>query len=128
MIESELPKKISVFPLSNAIFFPRTVLPLNIFEKRYLQLVNDSMHENRIFGMVQPKVKTKKNPEIYNVGCLGKIVSFNETEDKRLIIALVKFQNYSTLKSILLDFGIRDYLVYQKNQKKEKIDFLHKVT
>ena len=53
MLEKELPKKISVFPLSNAIFFPRTILPLNIFEKRYLQMVSDSMKENKLFGHKQ---------------------------------------------------------------------------
>jgi len=111
MIESELPKNISVFPLSNAIFFPRTVLPLNIFEKRYLQLVNDSMHENRIFGMVQPKVKAKKNPEIYNVGCLGKIVSFNETQDKRFIIALSGIIRFKVLEELKTDKLYRKFKV-----------------
>ena len=51
----DLPKKIAVFPLSSAIFFPGTILPLNIFEERYLNLVNDSIKNRRIFGMVQPK-------------------------------------------------------------------------
>ena len=55
MLESELPKKISVFPLSNAIFFPRTLLPLNIFEKRYIQMVDDCMKGNRLIGIIQPK-------------------------------------------------------------------------
>ena len=49
MIEKELPKKISVFPLSNAIFFPKTILPLNIFEKRYLQMISDCMKEKKLF-------------------------------------------------------------------------------
>tara|TARA_B100000029_G_scaffold507113_1_gene591130 strand:- start:684 stop:1322 length:639 start_codon:yes stop_codon:yes gene_type:complete len=113
MIESELPKEISVFPLSNAIFFPRTVLPLNIFEKRYLQLVNDSMHENRLFGMIQPKVKTKKNSEIYSVGCLGKIVSFNETEDKRFIIGL----------SGIIRFKVLEELKTNKLYRKFRVDY-----
>ena len=82
------PNKIAIFPLSDAIFFPRTILPLNIFEDRYIELVNDCMKENRMFGMVQPKSKHDKFPEVYNIGCLGKIISFNETEDKRFIISL----------------------------------------
>ena len=53
-----LPKKIAIFPLSSVIFFPKTILPLNIFEDRYIQLVNDSMKDNRLFGMVLPKVNT----------------------------------------------------------------------
>ena len=86
--KNNLPKKIAIFPLSNAIFFPKTILPLNIFEDRYIQLVNDCMKENRIFGMVQPKSQTDKLPRVYDIGCLGKIVSFNETVDKRFIISL----------------------------------------
>ncbi len=88
MIEKDLPKQIPVFPLRNAIFFPGTILPLNIFEERYIQLVNDCMKEKRLFGMVQPKNKIFEKPEVYNVGCLGKIVSFNETNDNRFIISL----------------------------------------
>ena len=57
MNENDLPKKIAVFPLSNAIFFPGTILPLNIFEDRYIKLVNDCMESNKIFGMIQPKKK-----------------------------------------------------------------------
>ena len=88
MKKNNFPNKIPIFPLSNAIFFPRTVLPLNIFEDRYIQLVNDCMKENRMFGMVQPKTKAGKLLEVYDTGCLGKIVSFNETNDKRFIITL----------------------------------------
>ena len=58
----DLPKKISIFPLSNAIFFPKTILPLNIFEERYIKLVEDCMRDQRLFGMVQPKVNKKTNP------------------------------------------------------------------
>ena len=88
MKKNNFPNKIPIFPLSQAIFFPRTILPLNIFEDRYIQLVNDSMKENRMFGMVQPKNRNGISPEVYKIGCLGKIVSFNETEDKRFIISL----------------------------------------
>jgi hypothetical protein len=88
MNKNNLPDKISIFPLSNAIFFPKTILPLNIFEDRYIQLVNDCMKKDRMFGMVQPKNKIGKSPEVYKVGCLGKIISFNETDDRRFIISL----------------------------------------
>ena len=88
MNKNDLPNKIAIFPLSNAIFFPRTILPLNIFEDRYIQLVNDCMKENRMFGMIQPRKKTGIAPEVYDIGCLGKIISFNETVDKRFIISL----------------------------------------
>ena len=88
MLENNFPKEISIFPLSSAIFFPRTILPLNIFEDRYIQLVNDCMNEKKMFGMVQPKTSIGKTPEVYQIGCLGKIVSFDETQDKRFIISL----------------------------------------
>ena len=88
MKKYNFPNKIPIFPLSDAIFFPGTTLPLNIFEERYIQLVNDCMKNNRMFGMVQPKNKTDVVPDVYNIGCLGKIISFNETADKRFIINL----------------------------------------
>ena len=100
MKKEDLPNKISIFPLSNAIFFPRTVLPLNIFEDRYLQLVNDSMKGNRMFGMVQPRNKKNTSPEVYNVGCLGKITSFNKTTDKRLIITLSGLTRFRIKKEL----------------------------
>ena len=88
MTKKNLPNKIAIFPLSNAIFFPGTILPLNIFEDRYIQMVNDCMSENRMFGMVQPKTEIGKEKEVYQIGCLGKIISFNETVDKRFVISL----------------------------------------
>ena len=85
----ELPKTIPVFPLSNFIMFPGTTVPLNIFEPRYLQMVNDSVKKHRMIGMIQPK-KTGmlKKPDLYEVGCIGKITSFNETDDGRILIIL----------------------------------------
>ena len=73
---NNLPKNISVFPLSEVVFFPKTILPLNIFEKRYIQLVNDCMKDQRLFGMIQPKKKSAAQ-DVYEVGCLGKIINFN---------------------------------------------------
>ena len=86
---NELPTKIPVFPLSNFIMFPGTTVPLNIFEPRYLQMVNDSMKEHRMIGMIQPKkTGSLKKPDLYETGCIGKITSFNETEDGRILIIL----------------------------------------
>ncbi len=76
--------KIPIFPLSNVIFFPETDLPLNIFEKRYIQMIDVSLKNEKLIGIVQPKTKT----DLYSIGCLGKITSFSETEDKRYIINL----------------------------------------
>ena len=100
MKKEDLPKIISIFPLSNAIFFPRTILPLNIFEDRYLQLVDDCMKGKRMFGMVQPRNSTGLSPEVYSVGCLGKIISFNETTDKRFIITLLGLTRFRIKKEL----------------------------
>ena len=100
MKKEDLINEIPVFPLSNAIFFPRTILPLNIFEDRYLQLVDDCMKGNRMFGMVQPRNRTDLSPEVYNVGCLGKIISFNETSDKRFIISLAGLTRFRIKKEL----------------------------
>tara|TARA_B100001029_G_C14992415_1_gene412847 strand:- start:336 stop:977 length:642 start_codon:yes stop_codon:yes gene_type:complete len=89
MKKEELPNKIPVFPLTNFIIFPRTSVPLNIFEPRYIKMVDESMKGNRLIGIVQPK-KTGdlKIPDLYKIGCVGKITSFNETEDGRYLIVL----------------------------------------
>ena len=113
MIKDNFPNTIAVFPLSNAIFFPGTILPLNIFEKRYIQLVSDCMKEKRLFGMIQPKIKSEKKPEVYKVGCLGKIVSFNETADKRFIINL----------SGIIRFRIKQELDKEKLYRKFNVDY-----
>ena len=77
MKKEELPKIIPVFPLSNFIIFPKTTVPLNIFEPRYIDMINDSMKSNKLIGMVQPNSKnTEHLPELHKVGCLGKITSF----------------------------------------------------
>ena len=108
---NNLPKKIAVFPLTNAVFFPKTILPLNIFEKRYIQLVNDSMKDQRLFGMVQPKLKTNYNLEVYKVGCLGKIISFNETDDKRFIINLSGIIRFRIKEELFTNKLYREFLV-----------------
>ena len=100
MKRSNLPNKIAIFPLSDAVFFPKTILPLNIFEDRYIQLVRDCMKGQRLFGMIQPKVKSGQTPEVYKVGCLGKIVSSNEISDKRFIIALSGIIRFRILKEL----------------------------
>ncbi len=113
MKKNDLPENIAIFPLSNAVFFPRTVLPLNIFENRYIQLVSDCMKEKRLFGMIQPKKRSVDKPEVYRVGCLGKIVSFNETNDKKFIITL----------SGIIRFRIKEELDNKKLYRKFNVDY-----
>ena len=88
-ISNKLPRRIPIFPLSNFIVFPDTTVPLNIFEQRYIQMIDDSMTTNRLIGMIQPKKSIQsKTPDLFDVGCLCKITSFNETDDGRYIIIL----------------------------------------
>ena len=124
MNKKNFPNKIPIFPLSSAIFFPKTILPLNIFEDRYIQLVNDSIKENRMFGMVQPKSRNGISPEVYKIGCLGKIVSFNETEDKRFIISLsgiirFKIKNEIKKEKLYRSFEV-DYSEFLNDLEEEK--------
>ena len=97
----DLPNNVPIFPLSNFIIFPETTVPLNIFEPRYIQMVDDSMKSHRMIGMIQPK-KTGElaKPDLYEIGCLGKITSFNETDDNRYIIILNGITRFKIIKEI----------------------------
>jgi len=99
---NDFPKKIPVFPLSNFIIFPKTTVPLNIFEPRYIDMVNDSMKTNKMIGMIQPKNNNdKKNkPDLHEVGCLGKIESFTETSDGRFLIEVKGLNRFHSIKEI----------------------------
>ena len=101
----DLPNKVSIFPLSNFIIFPKTTVPLNIFEPRYIDMINDSMKSNKLIGMIQPKNSNNKQikPDLHQVGCLGKITSFRETEDGRFIIELKGLIRFRKIKEIITD-------------------------
>ena len=99
-----LPKILPIFPLSNFIIFPKTTVPLNIFEPRYIDMINDSMKSNKLIGMVQPKkiIDDFTPPILHDIGCLGKISSFKETEDGRFLIelkGLIRFKIMNEIKS-----------------------------
>ena len=102
MKKENLPKNIPIFPLSNFIIFPKTTVPLNIFEPRYLDMVNDSMKSNKLIGMIQPKksIDNLTSPILHNIGCLGKITSFKETEDGRYLIELKGLIRFKVVKEI----------------------------
>ena len=125
------PKIIPVFPLSNFIIFPNTTVPLNIFEPRYLDMVNDSMKSNKLIGMIQPKNSRDKNgiPKLHDVGCLGKIMSFRETEDGRYLIELKGKIRFHIIKEINSDKKYRSVEVNYKgfsndlSDEKEKLNF-----
>ena len=126
----DLPKKIPIFPLSNFIIFPKTTVPLNIFEPRYIQMIDDSMKSNRYIGMIQPKKSGDlKKPDLHKVGCIGKITSFNETEDGRYLIVLNGVCRYEIINEISSDKLYRECEIEFKNfskdlkEQKEKIKF-----
>ena len=100
---NHLPNKIPVFPLSNFIIFPRTTVPLNIFEPRYIDMIDDAMKSNRIIGMIQPKKSDQNIPVLYNIGCAGKITSFNETDDGRYLIVLNGISRFKIVEELKND-------------------------
>ena len=128
MKKEELPKIIPVFPLSNFIIFPKTTVPLNIFEPRYIDMINDSMKSDKLIGMIQPKnLNNNENvPELHEVGCLGKITSFRETDDGRFLIelkGLIRFHNIKEIntenKYRMLDVEFNKFYKDLDNQKEE---------
>ena len=109
-----LPNKIPIFPLSNFIIFPKTSVPLNIFEPRYIQMVDDAMKSEKIIGMIQENSKNKEFNNLYSIGCLGKITQYNETDDGRYIInlnGLIRFkfikeeESYQKFRKLRVDYS-----------------------
>jgi len=124
-----LPNKIPVFPLSNFIIFPRTTVPLNIFEPRYIDMVDDAMKSNRIIGMIQPKKSNQNIPLLYNIGCAGKITSFNETNDGKYLIVLAGISRFKIIEELKNDKLYRECSIsfddfhYDFEENKEEIKF-----
>jgi len=132
MKKENLPKKLPVFPLSNFIIFPKTTVPLNIFEPRYIDMINDSMKSNKIIGMIQPKNWDDEHddtPELHQIGCMGKITSFKETDDGRLLIELKGLIRFQIIKEIDSKKKYRECEVNFENyyqdleEKKENLKF-----
>ena len=132
MNKDNLPKKLPVFPLSNFIIFPKATVPLNIFETRYVEMINDSMKSNKLIGMIQPKILNNQDdftPELYQVGCMGKITSFKETEDGRYLIDLKGIIRFRILEEINSDKKYRECKIDFQNfyedleNKKEELKF-----
>jgi len=132
MKKIDLPKKIPIFPLNNFIIFPKTTVPLNIFEPRYIDMINDSMKSNKFIGMIQPKNSNEKqdyNPELHKIGCMGKIVSFKETEDHKFLIELKGLIRFKITNEIESDKKYREFEISFENylqdldKKNENIKF-----
>ena len=108
----KLPSIIPVFPLSGVIYFPKTNLPLNIFEQRYLNLVNDTYGKDKLMGMVQSQ---KSGGEVYKIGCLGKISDLQKSEDGRILINLTGITRFKILEEINNDKLYREFKVDYTN-------------
>ena len=110
------PNQIPIFPLSGVIYFPKTNLPLNIFEQRYLDLVNDVIRKDKLMGMIQSK---RKNQELYKVGCLGKISDFKKSKDGRILINLTGITRFEILKE---ERNSKLYREFKVDYKKFSLD------
>ena len=106
------PSVIPVFPLSGVIYFPKTNLPLNIFEQRYVDLVNDTYNNDKLMGMIQSH---KNGNEVYNVGCLGKISDLQKSSDGRILINLTGITRFEIIKEINNSKLYREFKVDYKN-------------
>ena len=131
MKKENLPIKIPVFPLSNFIIFPKTTVPLNIFEPRYIDMINDSMKSNKLIGMIQPKKSSNNQliPILHNIGCLGKIISFTETNDGRYLVELKGLIRFEIVREIDTSKKYREFEIdfknfyHDLNEKKESLKF-----
>jgi len=130
MKKEDLPNVLPVFPLSNFIIFPRTTVPLNIFEPRYIEMIDNSMKTNRLIGMIQPKKSGQlKKPDLYKIGCAGKITSFNETDDGRYLIILngicrFKIKDELNNDNLYRECEVKyDDFLKDLNEKSEEIKF-----
>jgi Lon protease-like protein len=106
----DLPEEFPVFPLSGALLLPHGRLPLNIFEPRYLAMVEDALGAGRYLGMVQPDKRLARGetgPGLYRIGCLGRLTSFNETEDGRYLITVTGLIRYTIVEEIEMRRGYR---------------------
>jgi len=110
------PDQIPIFPLSGVIYFPKTNLPLNIFEQRYLDLVNDSIRKDKLMGMIQSK---RKDEEVYKVGCLGKISDFQRSKDGRILINLTGITRFEILEE---EENSKLYREFRVDYKKFNLD------
>ena len=128
---NNLPKTIPVFPINNFIIFPKTTVPLNIFEPRYIEMIDESMRSNKLIGMIQPRnsINNQSQPILHDIGCLGKITSFKETEDRRYMIELKGLIRFKIIKEIETLKKYREYEIDFQNfnhdleEEKEELKF-----
>lgn len=109
---AELPETIPVFPLAGALLLPRTDLPLNVFEPRYIDMIEFAMMTDRVIGMIQPVPgETSAKPKLATIGCLGRITSYAETNDDRLLISLTGICRFEVLHERKMRTPFRQVMV-----------------
>ena len=118
-VYSELPEILPIFPLSGVIVLPHGSLPLNIFEPRYISMVEDVLGNDRIIGMIQPNLGSKKFNGLYPIGCASKIVSFSETSDNRYLIELKGIIRFKIIKEVNTIKGYRNIIPKWKDYKND---------
>jgi Lon protease-like protein len=106
---TDLPAELPIFPLAGAVVMPGVQLPLNIFEPRYLSMVKDALAADHLIGMVQPVSDTsfEEAPEIHGVGCAGRITSYSETNDGRIVLVLTGVSRFEVLRELDMRHGYR---------------------
>ena len=122
---NDYPKIIPIFPLSGVIYFPKTNLPLNIFEQRYLHLVDDAYKKNKLMGMVQSRVD---NEAVYKVGCLGEISNYQKKKDGRILINLTGVTRFKILKEVTNNKLYREFSVDYKNFENDLIKEISQIS
>ena len=108
--QADLPSEFPIFPLPGALLLPHGRLPLNIFEPRYLALVDDALAQSRMFGMIQPNVhapRAPNGPSLYQIGCLGRLSQFAETDDGRYLVTLTGVSRFRVIDELPIRHGYR---------------------
>jgi uncharacterized protein len=120
---TDLPKQIPVFPLSASLLLPRTDLPLNIFEPRYLAMIEDAMKGERVIGIIQPVENDESDaPKLEAVGCAGRLTSYSETDDGRLLITITGVARFNLKREVAAKMP---YRVFNVDYKPFAIDFVN---
>jgi len=109
---ADLPQKLPVFPLPGALLLPRADLPLNIFEPRYLEMISDALSGERMIGIIQPRddSDTAERPDLMKVGCAGRITSYAETPDGRMLVTLTGVSRFSIKSELAVDTSYRQVM------------------